>query len=97
MARTLMIVEICDPSDLDNRSFKQWLIVQHKRLLQHLQKPGAPLVRSRFVAVNVSDTDRLSDEQMLDLVNTQLMPQFLRQDMEQTGPPKLGIHSHKED
>lgn len=95
MARTIMIFEVCDPSDLDNRSFKDWLIQQHRRLLQHLQKPGAPLVRSRYVAVNVSDTDTLSDQQMLDLVSTTLMPELLKQDMGPSGPPQLGIHSER--
>lgn len=87
MARTLMIFEIQDPSDLDNRTFKAWLIKQHKNLLLHLQKPGMPMVRSRFVAININERDPLSDEQMLDLVNTTLMPEFLKQEIDPPPPP----------
>lgn len=82
MARTIVLFEIDDEISLDQVGFRNWILVQLKRLTAHIQKPGSPLVRSRFAAAAVPSDS--SNENVSDVVVSQILPALLKEELKAT-------------
>lgn len=83
MARTIIIFEIENPGDLDHVGFRNWMIQQLRRLTGHVQglSTGLGLVKTRYAATAIDPATDPSDEQIAEMIMTQLVPELVRQQL----------------